>query len=431
MFNALKRKFILLYTVSTGFILTAVLVILTLNTNRQLLQEKENSFLNSFSTISKTVQMDKEISHLWLSQMEKENQLLIHIEDNGTPLLYQGVLNTPTKRDILIQKLKKTALTDNISTLVRPVSLNELQSKTYQITGLHKDRYLGAVFIVPSGKGYRSLLLLQYINSNPRSRYTQILFAAALDLLGIAALFFVSRWIVGKSLLPVEESRRQQTEFVAAASHELKSPLAVIRANASAVKLEPASSLRYLEGIDRECSRMALLIEDMLLLASADTNRWQTKRELIDTDTLLIEAYDTYYPYCKEKGKELKLVLPADMLPGVKGDRERIKQLLAILIDNAAVYSVPEDTILLKAYCSKKQLVIEVEDHGPGIDDEKKKNVFRRFYRGDKARKDKTHYGLGLSIAKELAELHAGTLGIRDTLGGGATFYFCIPIENT
>ncbi len=431
MLNALKRKFILLYTISTGFILTSVLVIVMFNSNKQLLQEKENSFLSNFSAISRALQLNKEISHLWLSQMETENLLLIHIEDNGTPLLYQGVTNTPTKRELLLQRLKEAALTDNINTLVRPVSLKELQSRTYQIEGLHKDRYLGAVFIVPSGKGFRSLLLLQYLNSNPRSRYAQLLFAISIDLLGIIGLFFVSRWIVEKSLFPVEESRQQQTEFIAAASHELKSPLAVIRANASAVKLEPTSSSRYLEGIDSECSRMALLIEDMLLLASADTNRWQAKMEYIDMDTLLIELYDTYYPYCKEKSKELKLMLPANILPRVKGDSVRIKQLLAILIDNAAAYTVADDTILLRAGCYKKQLIIEVEDHGPGIADERKKDVFRRFYREDKGRKDKNHYGLGLSIAKELAELHKGTIGLRDTLGGGATFYFSIPIDNS
>ncbi|WOO35321.1 HAMP domain-containing sensor histidine kinase [Anaerocolumna sp. AGMB13020] len=427
MLNSLKKKLILLYTTSTGFILTATLLFVMLNNNQQLIKDKYFNFRSNFSTVSKNVQMDNSFSHLWLSQLETKNHFIIHIEDNGIPLLFHGAFAPLTDRNILIQKLKKAAEEDTIDTASRPVSLSEVESRTYEIKGNSRERYLGAVFVVPVGKGVRSLVLLQPLDISAFLNPGQIIFLILTDVLGIGALFLVSYWIVGKSLKPVEESRRQQTEFIAAASHELKSPLAVIRASLSAARIDEENSPHYLGNIDKECSRMAGLIEDMLLLAASDAKHWQLKRELLDMDTLLIETYDLFYPFLKEKSMELKLLLEDEMLPGIQGDKERIMQILAVLIDNAAAYSREGDTVIIRAYTKKKRLFIEIEDHGSGIPEGKKKEVFLRFYRGDSSRQDKSHYGLGLSIAKELAEMQDGALTLNDTPGGGATFLLSLP----
>ncbi len=427
MLNSLKKKLIILYTVSTGFILTAALLFVMLNNNQQLIKDKTFNFRSNFSTVSKNVQMDSSFSHLWLSQLEVNNHFIIHIEDNGIPLIYNGAFNPLTDRNILVLKLKEAAGEDNIDTASRPVSLSEVESRTYEIKGNFGECYLGAVFVVPVGKGVRSLALLQPLDISAFLNPGQILFLIITEVLGISALFLVSYWIVGKSLKPVEESRRQQTDFIAAASHELKSPLAVIRASLSAARIDEENSLHYLGNIDKECSRMAGLIEDMLLLAATDARHWQIRKEALDMDTLLIETYDLFYPFLKEKSMELKLLLEDEMLPGIQGDKERIKQILAVLIDNAAAYSREGDTVIIRAYTKKKRLLIEIEDHGSGIPEDKKKGVFLRFYRGDSSRQDKSHYGLGLSIAKELAEMQNGTLTLNDTPGGGATFLLSLP----
>jgi Osmosensitive K+ channel histidine kinase len=281
--------------------------------------------------------------------------------------------------------------------------------------------------MVATEKGYRSIILLQYISDNWSVTTKKSLLMIFLYLSGIAALYSVSRWIVGKSLKPVEESRRRQTEFIAAASHELKSPLAVIRANASALKIEPERTEHFTEGIDKECMRLSSLIEDLLLLASVDANKWKVRKEYIDMDLLLIETYDTFQPFCREHHKELKLELQEQMLPKVQGDILRIRQVLSVLLDNAASYSKDGDTIILRAFVKKNQLMIEVEDHGAGINQEIRKEVFERFYKGDKSRRDKSHFGLGLSIAKELIELHDGRISFMDTQGGGVTFVIGLP----
>ena len=428
MLNSIRKRLILLYTCSTGLILTAVIIFVAVITDGQLSRSQLKAFQNNYITINQNVQRNQVISNLWMAELETKNQLIIHIEDNGVPFLFQGAWEVPTERQILIKQLKELALEDNISTNIRPISMNEVQSRVYEVTGNKNDNYLGEVFIVPAEKGFRSVVVLQYISGNAFSVLKQRLLLVLLDCLGIAALFLVSSWMVNKSLKPVEESRRRQTEFIAAASHELKSPLAVIRANASAVMVEPDRAEHFTKGIEKECSRLAALIEDMLLLASVDARSWKIRKEILDMDTLLIEVYDLFYPFCQGQGKDLQLKLQDDILPKAEGDRERVKQILAVLIDNAVTYTAEKDTIILLGYVKKNRIYLEVEDHGPGVAAEKKNEIFERFYRADKARKDKTHFGLGLSIARELTELHGGSIAVSDTKGGGATFTVSLPI---
>ncbi|MDF2514092.1 MAG: sensor histidine kinase [Herbinix sp.] len=424
MLKSIRNRLILLYTGSTGLILTVVLILVQVLMSQQVERNTFSTFQNNFITVNQTVQLNHGISNLAISELEIKNNLIIHIEDNGVPFLYQGGWKTPTDRSRLIDKVKEAALKDKINTSLRPITKKELQSQVYEIRGDRNDRYLSEVYIMPTQGGFRSLIILQYISDRSSNILKLRFFITILNLAGIALLYFVSCYMVDKSLKPVEESRRLQTEFIAAASHELKSPLAVIRANASAIMLQPDRAEHFTKGIDKECRRLSKLTEDMLLLANADARSWKVKKELLDMDLLLIETLDTFLPLCQENGKQLKLELPKHMLPKAEGDFLRIMQLLAILIDNAINYSVEGDTIVLRAYAKKQKLWIEVEDHGKGIEPGRKKEVFERFYREDKARRDKNHYGLGLSIAKELIELHGGKISIKDTPGGGATFLF-------
>ncbi len=428
MLKSIRYKLILLYTCSTGCILTAIIVFAMIVMEQQMLRSKLDAFQNCYLTINQNIETSNEVSNLWMAEMETKNKLIIHIEENSIPFLYQGAWKAPTDRLILINKVKELAEKDNVYANLRPISTSRMQSKVYQIKGNHGDRYLGELFVLATPNGFRSAVVLQDNTDKNRKVLEQRLFFLLMNLLGITALFLVSRWVVGKSLKPVEESRKRQTEFIAAASHELKSPLAVIRANASAIIIEKERAEHFISGIDKECKRLSDLIEDMLLLASADAKSWHMMKEVIDMDRLLIETYDTFYPFCKENGKELRLLLPEALLPNIEGDTLRVKQILAALIDNAVTYSKEEDTIILRAYVKKNYLNIEVEDHGPGIEQENKNEIFERFYREDMSRKDKKHYGLGLSIAKELVDLQEGDIAVKDTQGGGATFIISFPI---
>ncbi|MDF2542326.1 MAG: sensor histidine kinase, partial [Herbinix sp.] len=297
MINQLRKKLIFIYTCSTGIILAIVLMMALAITNQQLLQNRKENFQNNFMTVTQKLLINNEISHFWLAEMEMKNRLILSIEDNGEPFIYKGAWKPATERDQLVEMVKTLALKDKINTDIRPASVSEVQSKIYELKGKQGDRYFGAVFLVAAQKGYRSVVMLQYRSENYAAALRQKILMIALYLSGITALYFVSRWIVGKSLRPIEESRRSQTQFIASASHELKSPLAVISANASAMLVDQDRTEHYTQGIQKECRRLSSLIEDLLLLAATDAGKWNLKKELIDMDLLLIETFEAFQPF--------------------------------------------------------------------------------------------------------------------------------------
>lgn len=428
MYRSLRNKLVLLYTVSTGFILIIVMIILFLVNEKELKEKGLETFTNHGSTIINKLQAENTVKHSWLAQLEVRNNLIIQIKDNGRPLSFKGVWQPPTDRDLLMKQLIDLALEDGIDIDKNPIYFNEAKSSVYTIKGDNSDIYYGLTVILPTASGWRSLLLLQFLPNYHSSMIYQRIQYSLLGLAGIISLFLVSLCFVSKMLKPLEESNRRQTSFIAAASHELRSPLSVIMANNAALANASSEAHIFQEGIDQECKRMARLIDDMLLLACMDTKTWQIKSEPIEIDTLLVETYEVFLPLFRQNQLSLLLDLQEEELPMIYGDKDRLKQILAILLDNALSYTPPEKKVILRGISSNGHLQIEVEDQGIGITDIDKKRVFDRFYRADKSRNDKKHFGLGLCIANELVQRHGGKIMIQDTEGGGATFVIRIRV---
>lgn len=239
-------------------------------------------------------------------------------------------------------------------------------------------------------------------------------------------------------MLPIEENNKKQNEFIAAASHELRSPLALIMAELSAFKYDYSnitdtqtlidSGNGYLKEINSECNRMSRLINDMLLLASSNCGTWTIREEVLDIDTFLIDSYDSLSTLCNCQNRRLNLDLPTQRLGQIKADKERLMQIFTIILNNALSYTPIDTPLTLSAKIKKSTLEISFIDHGPGISDKDKQYIFDTYYRGDKSRNSKNHFGLGLSIAKELTHLHLGKLSVIDTVGGGTTFVIALPL---
>lgn len=422
MYKSLRNKLVLLYTVSTGFILIVVMIILLVVMEMKLEEKRIETFKEHGDTIINKLQLENLITHSWLSQMEAKNNLIIHIEDNGIPLNFRGVLPIPSNRNQLINQLKSLALNEGIVTDKNPIFNKIVKSKVFKINGLYKDLYYGLVVILPTDSGWRNLILLQYLPNYYSSIISQRILFSLLALGGIICLFLISFLFVSKMLKPVEESKNKQTAFIAAASHELRSPLSVIMGNCAAISEPSEETKKFLTGIDKECKRMARLINDMLQLACMDAKSWQIKKEDIETDTLLIETYEVFLPLFNQKDICLELELQEEELPIINGDKDRLKQVLAILLDNALSYTPSGKKVILRGYISNRHFNMEVEDHGVGISDVEKKFIFDRFYRADKSRNNKEHFGLGLCIAHEIIQLLGGKILVKDTIGGGATF---------
>lgn len=422
MIKSLRNKLIFLYTASTGVILVIVMITLLMLTERKLEEKRLEVFRSHENTIVNKLQKSNIINISWLSQMEAGNNLIIYIEDNGNPLTFPGVLKPPTNRFILIDKLNSLVSSEGITIAINPVSIKVYGSNTYTVKGDHNEIYCGSVSIIPTDTGWRSLMLLQYFPDYYSQIRNQRILYTVLGMAGILALFLVSKGLISRMIRPIEENNRRQTAFIAAASHELRSPLSVIMANSAVISVASDESQKFLTGINNECKRMSRLIDDMLLLANMDAKTWQIKSAPIEIDTLLVETYEAFLPLFQQKNLSFQLDLQEEELPIINGDKDRLKQILFILLDNAVSYTPAGKKVTLRGYIADHHLNIEVEDQGLGIADKDKKLIFDRFYRADPSRSDKKHFGLGLSIANELVQIHNGKILVKDTEGGGATF---------
>ena len=184
-----------------------------------------------------------------------------------------------------------------------------------------------------------------------------------------------------------------------------------------------------LKVIDAECIRMSRLVRDMLLLASSDADKWTIHTQEVNIDTLLIMLYEAYDPICRKNSIHLDLNLDAESYPQIYTDQERVFQVLSIFLDNAVSYSKENSNIEILTSQTSKEFTFLVVDHGCGIAEKDKPFIFDRFYCADKSRTNKAHFGLGLSIAKELAKMLSGKIGFSDTSGGGTTFFLTLPIK--
>ena len=249
--------------------------------------------------------------------------------------------------------------------------------------------------------------------------------------LSLIAVTILSHFLIKKALEPTEVMLKSQKDFIASASHELKSPLAVILANAEKLEqlqIDHTEFRKSVNILDNECMRMSKLVKDMLLLASSDAKSWTLCKNTIDIDTLLISLYEAYEPICISKKIHLRLEISESSYPKFCADGERLFQILSIFMDNAIHHSINNEQIEIKTAVTAKHITFFVTDHGRGIPEDVKPYIFNRFYCADESRTDKSNFGLGLSIADELAKMMNGKVGCKDTDGGGATFFVALPL---
>ena len=301
-----------------------------------------------------------------------------------------------------------------------------------EMKGNHYERYLINLAHFTSEDDTNNSLTLVYEQTPIFQMFLeQLPMYLAIWIVTLLCVSLVSRFLLKKALEPTERVMQSQKEFVASASHELKAPLAVIVANVENMQHEAQNEglQGNLKVIDSECMRMSRLIKDMLLLASSDAEKWTIHTSEVNVDTLLISLYEAYEPRCMKKKIKLTLDLGEELFPVIMTDKERLFQLLSIYLDNALHYSPEGKEIQIRVDMCSKELTFWIVDHGIGVEEKAKPFIFDRFYCADQSHTDKSHFGLGLSIAKELARMLQGKIGMEDTPGGGASFFFTLALK--
>ena len=424
MFPKLEKKFVILYTFSTGLILTLILAVAFLSYLASQNSRQNSMFQDQLFTLMSRLQTDSIFSDSYLAQLEHKNHLAIYIEENGSPFFFPGSYQTRTERGKLFERAENLAAGEGIFPNSHPISSNLLQSSLLEIRGDEGDLYLGNILIIQTSNGYKKLILLQDISGSQMQSIKTLIFYLGIDCIGILLLFLTGRWFVRRSLKPLEETYEKQQDFVAAASHELRSPLAVIQSTADAIADAPKEQGRLLDVIRKECWRGSSLVKNLLLLAAADQKQWAVKKVYFEMDEMLLSLLEVYEPLCVSRNGMLLLELPDESMPKVYADPALCRQIFTILLDNAVAYGLGEDggRIVLRATYLHPHVEVSVIDHGPGIPDGEKRLIFDRFYRQDQSRRQKEHFGLGLSVAAKLAEIQGVELDVRDTEGGGSTF---------
>jgi two-component system, OmpR family, phosphate regulon sensor histidine kinase PhoR len=218
-------------------------------------------------------------------------------------------------------------------------------------------------------------------------------------------------------------------DFVANASHELKTPVAAVRALAetllTALPDDPDAGRRFAERIARETERLDVLARDLLDLSRVE--RGTLDVEPVDLVGLVKEVVGGY----ADRAEERHIGLDTELQPGVamRGDRAQLGLLLSNLIDNALRYTAPKGMVCVRLDAAEGRAVLQVADNGEGIPAGELPRIFERFYRVDKARTRQTGgTGLGLAIVRHVAEAHGGTVRVDSELAQGSTFTVTLPV---
>ena len=264
-------------------------------------------------------------------------------------------------------------------------------------------------------------LRLEIMNMRSVLRLSILASAAAYLLLCLAAYLLIRRM-----LRPVQESFDKQRQFVWDASHELKTPLAVIGTNAQVLEEEIGSN-EYLGYITSEVTRTNKLLNDLLSLARMDKKTVQPDFKEFDLGKAILSVALPFESTVYEAGKTLETDIPDGLT--CTGDEQMIRQLTVILLGNALKYSDEGGTITVRAGKKGKTCFLEVKNTGEGIAAEDLDKIFDRFYRADKAHNREVEgFGLGLSIAKNIVELHKGKIKVESEQGKETTFTVVFPV---
>jgi heavy metal sensor kinase len=236
---------------------------------------------------------------------------------------------------------------------------------------------------------------------------------------------------LNQMLARVELGVRSIRDFTANAAHELRTPLALIRTEVEVALSKPRAAEEYREACEQvqmETVRMSGLIDSLLILARADAGMEAIRFELVDANRLAIEVGEKWKTAMRLAFLDFSVEAAPEQV-FVRADMNALQRLLTILLDNAVRYTLPGGAVNLRVACEGSQVLFTVQDTGIGIAPEHQPRIFDRFYRVDRTRGTSSRgSGLGLALAKWIAEKHGTSVSLESELGKGSSFRFALSL---
>lgn len=418
MFEQLKRKLTITYVAAFSVILLLVAFAGVALSGWTVLSRERTDLINLLLH-----EGDEYVESRELPVSDKEvatgSMLAYMLSENGATLIDQ-VQGSPAAGELLAKRAEWPRA-DGETALLRFTTAAGAY-KVYLACGnqiVEGQKVLGRLYMFEDMTGYYEAavdLLLR-------------LLAFCVVLLLVAALG--GYYIAAKSIKPIETMFKRQREFVADASHELRTPLTVLGIAAEGLQNDEDSTLSEfakdtLATVRLETARMSKLVNDLLQLARGDAQSINLQMQQIDLAAVAQKAYNMMLPLAKKKNLQLCLNVANPVV--LWADESKLEQLLIILLDNAIKYS-EKGMITLTVRTQGGDGVLEVADEGVGLEEHELTDVFERFYRADKARtRQEGGFGLGLSIARLIAEQHHGTISAAARKPCGTLFTVKIPL---
>jgi signal transduction histidine kinase len=418
------------------FICAFVYVAVDLNviayTNSELV---ENTYqLKRYVTLAETPSIQKTDPELYEEYLVYEQKMLSNAsffsiwDYNGNVILQKGSFYVPNDILAAIRALIFTYDTKADKIIRENDGIYYIHAYAYQSTNI---RICTTVCANENGE----MRIIQTVsNMNEKNAVTARLLRALViaGLVGVTLSFAGGYMLSGRSMVPIIQSIKNQNEFIADASHELRTPLTIIRTNLDVVMSSTdesvASQAEWLDNAYGETKRMEKMIGDLLLLAKSDLNQAAFDFKPTDIARLCEETVGRFAPLAGQKDITIALDTSACADPWIDADIERIVQLIGIVLDNALMYSPNGTKIEVSVENIPNALRLSVKDEGIGVEKSELENIFKRFYRTDKARNRREGgTGLGLAIAKWIAQTHGGKIWAESEINCGTTIITELP----
>ena len=311
--------------------------------------------------------------------------------------------------DEFIEGVYKVRVNNNKVSLFSNNVTDEIENYIIEVSNRNSDEgYIGNYIykIRKFGNNEKEITFIESENTIQRLK-TTIVVSVIIGVLGIGIIYIIANRISKTIVKPVEDSFEKQKQFVSDASHELKTPLAVIEANADVLESKVGTN-KWISYIQSEVQSMNKLVNDLLVLARMENTKTSNNQKF-DLSKEVQMSVSVFESMIYEK----KIELETNISEGIEfnGDKEDIKHIISIILDNAIKHTEENGKIIVNTVKEKNNIKIEIKNQGEPIPEGEREKIFERFYRVDKARnRNEKRYGLGLSIAKGIIEKYNGNI---------------------